>query len=172
VKTCPDCNGDGVIEKGTDDERQCPTCGGSGFVPDDDEDEEVIRAARLAILPVPCYQRAIPGGWMLNRSLIFAAVILFTATLMNHAPAVWRGPPQMLVALDGETRDWVQALKNKFGGGCCDTADGFPVEVDGWDMAGTVDDTLAITELDARYARSGYRVRLTDGKWQTCRIAR
>jgi RecJ-like exonuclease len=44
MKTCPDCNGDGVIEKGTDDEQQCPTCGGSGFVPDDDEDnEEVIR---------------------------------------------------------------------------------------------------------------------------------
>lgn len=45
VKTCPDCNGDGVIEKGTDDEQQCPTCGGSGFVPDDDDDEEVIRTA-------------------------------------------------------------------------------------------------------------------------------
>jgi DnaJ-class molecular chaperone len=44
VKTCPECNGDGVIEKGTDDEQQCPTCGGSGFVPDkDDDDEEVTR---------------------------------------------------------------------------------------------------------------------------------
>ena len=44
MKTCPECNGEGVIEKGTDDEQQCPTCGGSGFVPDDDEDyEEVIR---------------------------------------------------------------------------------------------------------------------------------
>jgi len=44
VKTCPDCNGDGVIEKGTDDERQCPTCGGSGFVPDDNDDnKEIIR---------------------------------------------------------------------------------------------------------------------------------
>ena len=41
VKSCPDCSGDGVIEKGTDDEQQCPTCGGSGFVPDDDDDEEV-----------------------------------------------------------------------------------------------------------------------------------
>ena len=47
MKTCPDCNGDGVIEKGTDNEQQCPTCGGSGFVPDDDDDddEEVIRTA-------------------------------------------------------------------------------------------------------------------------------
>jgi DnaJ-class molecular chaperone len=45
VKTCPDCNGDGVIEKGTDDEQQCPRCGGSGFVPDDDDDEEVTRTA-------------------------------------------------------------------------------------------------------------------------------
>ena len=34
MKTCPECNGDGVIEKGTDDEQQCPTCGGSGFVPE------------------------------------------------------------------------------------------------------------------------------------------
>jgi DnaJ-class molecular chaperone len=23
LKTCPECNGDGVIEKGTDDEQQC-----------------------------------------------------------------------------------------------------------------------------------------------------
>jgi DnaJ-class molecular chaperone len=43
--TCPDCNGDGVVEKGTDDEQQCPTCGGSGFVPDDDDDDEVTRTA-------------------------------------------------------------------------------------------------------------------------------
>jgi len=47
VKTCPECNGNGVIEKGTDDEQQCPMCGGSGFVPDDndDDDDEVIRTA-------------------------------------------------------------------------------------------------------------------------------
>jgi DnaJ-class molecular chaperone len=46
VKTCPECNGDGVIEKGTDDEQQCPTCGGTGFVRDDDDNEEVTRTAR------------------------------------------------------------------------------------------------------------------------------
>jgi RecJ-like exonuclease len=48
MKTCPECDGDGVIEKGTDDEKQCPTCGGSGFVPDDNDDknnEEVPRTS-------------------------------------------------------------------------------------------------------------------------------
>ena len=45
MKTCPDCNGDGVVE-GTDDEQQCPTCGGRGFVPNDDDDhEEVIKTS-------------------------------------------------------------------------------------------------------------------------------
>jgi DnaJ-class molecular chaperone len=44
LKTCADCNGDGVVDKDTDDERQCLTCGGRGFVPDDDDDrEEVIK---------------------------------------------------------------------------------------------------------------------------------
>lgn len=46
TKTCPDCNGDGVVDKGEDNERQCPTCGGSGVVPDDDDDEDVIRTTR------------------------------------------------------------------------------------------------------------------------------
>ena len=46
TKTCPDCNGDGVVDKGTDDEHQCPTCGGTGFVPDDNDDnDEVIKTA-------------------------------------------------------------------------------------------------------------------------------
>ena len=47
TKTCPDCNGDGVVDKGTDDEHQCPTCGGSGFVPDDDDDEDVLNASPI-----------------------------------------------------------------------------------------------------------------------------
>ena len=45
MKTCPDCNGDGVVDRDTDDERQCPTCGGLGFVPDDDDQEEVIKTS-------------------------------------------------------------------------------------------------------------------------------
>ena len=48
MKTCPECNGDGVIEKGTDDEEQCPRCGGSGFVPDDHDDvndDEITRTS-------------------------------------------------------------------------------------------------------------------------------
>jgi hypothetical protein len=99
---------------------------------------------------------------MLNRSLLFAAVVLFSATAVEHAPAVWRGPRQMLVALDHETKDWVKALKNKFGALCCDPADGFSVE---WDMAGIIDDTSGMTAWDASNARTGYRVRLADGKW-------
>ena len=48
MKTCTDCNGDGVVEKGTDDERPCSTCGGSSFVPDDDDGhEEVIKTSPL-----------------------------------------------------------------------------------------------------------------------------
>jgi DnaJ-class molecular chaperone len=47
VKTCPDCNGDGGVDKDTDDERQCPTCGGLGFVRDNDDDnEEIIKTSR------------------------------------------------------------------------------------------------------------------------------
>jgi DnaJ-class molecular chaperone len=46
TKTCPDCKGDGVVDKDTDYERQCPTCGGLGFVRDDDH-EEVIKTLRL-----------------------------------------------------------------------------------------------------------------------------
>ena len=55
MKTCPECNGDGIIEKGTDDEQQCPTCGGKGFVPGDDDDnenEEVIRTASSEPKPI------------------------------------------------------------------------------------------------------------------------
>jgi hypothetical protein len=50
---------------------------------------------------------------VLSRSLLFAAVVLFTTTAITHAPAVWRGPPQMLAVLDPETRDWVIGLRNK-----------------------------------------------------------
>ena len=50
MKTCPDCNGDGVVDKGTDDEQRCPTCGGSGFVPDNDDNDDggVIRTVPVS----------------------------------------------------------------------------------------------------------------------------
>jgi DnaJ-class molecular chaperone len=40
MKTCPDCEGKGVVDEGTDDEGRCPNCGGSGSVPDDENDDE------------------------------------------------------------------------------------------------------------------------------------
>ncbi len=45
-----------------------------------------------------------------------------------------------------ETKDWVKALTDKDGNGCCDTADGYPAEVE-WD-----------TETN------NYKVRI-DGQW-------
>jgi hypothetical protein len=61
MKNCPDCNGDGVIDKDTDDEKQCPTCGGTGVVPDDNDDknnEEVIRT----YWEVPGVRAGVPHG--------------------------------------------------------------------------------------------------------------
>src|SRR5262249_29869983 len=52
---------------------------------------------------------------MLIRPLLFAAVLFFTVTAINHSRAVWRGPPQTIAALDPETRDWVKGLTNKYG---------------------------------------------------------
>jgi DnaJ-class molecular chaperone len=61
IKTCPDCNGDGVVDKDTDNERQCPTCGGLGFVPDDDDGhEEVIKTATIACRIPLCPARGEP----------------------------------------------------------------------------------------------------------------
>ena len=41
-KICPECNGEGVIDQGTEDERRCPTCNGSGVVPDDGQGSEEV----------------------------------------------------------------------------------------------------------------------------------
>ena len=40
MRTCPDCNGDGVISKGSGDEQRCPTCTGTGAVADNDDDDD------------------------------------------------------------------------------------------------------------------------------------
>jgi DnaJ-class molecular chaperone len=41
-KTCSDCNGEGVIEVGTDNEQRCPTCGGR-------DNDEVIRTGLIGL---------------------------------------------------------------------------------------------------------------------------
>jgi DnaJ-class molecular chaperone len=47
MEVCPECEGSGVVDEGTEDERRCPTCGGSGFVPDDEGDDgrDVVRTS-------------------------------------------------------------------------------------------------------------------------------
>jgi transcriptional regulator with XRE-family HTH domain len=41
-KICPECNGEGVVDQGTEDERRCPTCNGSGIVPDEGQGSEEV----------------------------------------------------------------------------------------------------------------------------------
>jgi RecJ-like exonuclease len=54
-KICPECNGEGVVDQGTEDERRCPTCNGCGVVPDDDGQgsEEVWNANSDRLSPLP-----------------------------------------------------------------------------------------------------------------------
>ena len=46
-KICPECNGEGIVDQGTEDETRCPTCNGSGIVPDDGQDSEEVWNARI-----------------------------------------------------------------------------------------------------------------------------
>jgi hypothetical protein len=80
---------------------------------------------------------------MMNKSLLLAAVIPPLCQQSGEGHRNWSS------GSNPETRDWVLGLKNNSGGPCCDTADGFPVEVDGWDMAGIVDDTSGMTPWEA-----------------------
>ena len=41
-KICPECNGEGIVDQGTEDEGRCPTCNGSGIVPDDGQRSEEV----------------------------------------------------------------------------------------------------------------------------------
>jgi DnaJ-class molecular chaperone len=41
-KICPECNGEGVVDQGTQDETRCPTCNGEGVVRDDGQDSEEV----------------------------------------------------------------------------------------------------------------------------------
>jgi DnaJ-class molecular chaperone len=68
-KICPECNGEGVVDQGTEDESRCPTCNGSGVVPDDGQDSEEV----WNTLP----QRGDDG----RRGLIRASVMRFAAVL-------------------------------------------------------------------------------------------
>jgi DnaJ-class molecular chaperone len=41
-KICPECNREGVVDQGTEDEKRCPTCNGSGVVPDDGQGSDEV----------------------------------------------------------------------------------------------------------------------------------
>lgn len=74
-----------------------------------------------------------------------AAVPLALACVLFAAPARAHDDGRYANS-DPETKAWVKGLKDKNGAGCCDTADGFPADVE-WD-----------TE------KNSYRVRI-EGVW-------
>lgn len=49
LKPCPDCAGTGVLDQGTNEERQCSFCGGIGVVVDDSEEGDVLQTKREPI---------------------------------------------------------------------------------------------------------------------------
>ncbi len=40
ARICSCCGGYGVVDKGTDRERECPFCWGTGYEPTDDDDDD------------------------------------------------------------------------------------------------------------------------------------
>jgi hypothetical protein len=63
---------------------------------------------------------------LLQRGAVFLAAFAFlTSAGMAHDDGRYRN-------VDPTIKSWVKALTDKKGNGCCDTADGYPAEVD-WD---------------------------------------
>jgi hypothetical protein len=90
-KLCPECNGVGIVDQGTEDESRCPTCNGSGVVPDDGQDSEevwnagwvhrvsrVLKTRGAARFPWCGHYRSADG--ILNAALAPACVRLHSAT--------------------------------------------------------------------------------------------
>lgn len=79
----------------------------------------------------------------MTRRILIAAGIILIALLFLYPLAHARDDGRYA---QSPLKDWVKGLKDKNGNGCCDTADGFPADVE-WD-----------TE------REHYRVRI-EGAW-------
>jgi DnaJ-class molecular chaperone len=52
-RVCPECNGQGLVDQGTEDEGRCPTCNGSGVVPDDGQGSEEVWNTGAVLIPSP-----------------------------------------------------------------------------------------------------------------------
>ena len=92
-KTCPECNGEGVIDEGTEDERRCPTCNGSGVVPDDEQDSEEVWNTEggkpQAQMSAAGWPRIQPKGRNAMRRKGASATLVFAAlTILSVVPAV------------------------------------------------------------------------------------
>ena len=61
-KICPECNGEGVVDQGTEDEERCPTCNGTGVVPDDGQGSEEVWNAHSERAMTASGSLAVPAG--------------------------------------------------------------------------------------------------------------
>ncbi len=65
----------------------------------------------------------------MKRNLIIALWVLILALVLFYTMAYAHDDGRYA---NSPLKDWVRGLKDKNGQGCCDTADGFPAEVE-WD---------------------------------------
>jgi len=65
------------------------------------------------------------GACIMRLTTVFAALLYLTSSAMAHDNGRYS-------KVDPGTKAWVQGLTDKNGIGCCDTADGYPAEVE-WD---------------------------------------
>jgi hypothetical protein len=61
----------------------------------------------------------------MRSTAVFATLLFMTSSAVAHDNGRYSN-------VDPGTKAWVQALTDKKGNGCCDTADGYPAEVE-WD---------------------------------------
>jgi len=74
-----------------------------------------------------------PPAYGIGRILLGVAVVILALWMLAWCVAQSRARDNgQYSSVDPATRAWVKSLTDQDGNGCCDTADGFPAEVD-WD---------------------------------------
>jgi RecJ-like exonuclease len=79
-KICPECNGEGIVDQGTEDESRCPTCNGSGIVPDDGDADEVWNTHQAQ---AKCHRRTAVRRSPLGRRIVVGIAVAHQARFLR-----------------------------------------------------------------------------------------